>query len=122
MGRLRRALVTPVLKERPLSLRQGNGGAPRLRPRRGIVDRDLVVDVVNVDTREQPEPQSNALEAFKYLVFKDPNWDWHRFNVATDIERALQANNNLLNLTDPNLKRFFDRGGKLLRCHGWADP
>jgi Tannase and feruloyl esterase len=69
-----------------------------------------------------PDPLGNSLEAFKYVVFKDPNWDWHRFNPATDIELATKIDNGVFNLTDPNLKPFFDRGGKLLMYHGWSDP
>src|SRR6266704_1691579 len=69
-----------------------------------------------------PEPIRYSTETFQYLVFSDPKWDWHRFNAATDIDLALRTDKGLLEFTDPNLKPFFDRGGKLLMYHGWADP
>jgi len=67
-------------------------------------------------------PLSLSVDAFKYVVFNDPNWDWHHFNAATDIDLAVKVDNGVLNFTDPNLKPFFDHGGKLLIYHGWADP
>jgi len=69
-----------------------------------------------------PKPLGLATEAMQYVVFKDAGWDWHRFNPATDFDIALKSDERVLGLTDPNLKPFFDRGGKLLMYHGWADP
>jgi feruloyl esterase len=67
-------------------------------------------------------PVNTALEAFKYLVFNDPNWDPATFNPATDIDRLLRAEtNDVLNSSSTDLKAFFDRGGRLLMYHGWSD-
>jgi feruloyl esterase len=69
-----------------------------------------------------PKPLGLATEAMQYVVFRDAGWDWHRFNPATDFDMALRSDERVLGLTDPNLKPFFDRGGKLLVYHGWGDP
>jgi feruloyl esterase len=69
-----------------------------------------------------PEPIGTALEAFKYVVFQDPSWDWHRFNPASDIALAEKADHGVLDSGNANLQWFVKRGGKLLMYHGWADP
>jgi feruloyl esterase len=69
-----------------------------------------------------PTPVSTAFEGVKYITFGDPTWDVGRFDPKTDIEKSLAADHGILSLTDPNLRPFFARGGKLLMYHGWQDP
>jgi feruloyl esterase len=69
-----------------------------------------------------PEPLRYSVETFQYLVYKDPTWDWHRFDAAKDIDLGLKIDDGLLDYTNPDLGPFFAHGGKLLMYHGWADP
>jgi feruloyl esterase len=69
-----------------------------------------------------PVPSELSIDHFKYLVFKNPAWDYKAFNFDSDLELADRLDNGLITATDPNLRPFFARGGKLLQYHGWADP
>ena len=66
--------------------------------------------------------RATGLDQFRFLVFKDPQWELDKFNFDTDIVRAEETDNNTLNALDPNLKPFIDRGGRLIQYHGWNDP
>ena len=54
---------------------------------------------------------------------KDPNWELAQFNASTDVDKAQKADpDGILKSDNPNIKAFFDRGGKLLMYQGFADP
>src|SRR2546426_4377518 len=68
-----------------------------------------------------PEPSANIYDQYRYIVFKDANWDWKTFNFDSDVVRGDLPENLVMNATDPNMKAFFSHGGKLLLYHGWSD-
>jgi feruloyl esterase len=68
-----------------------------------------------------PEPIQLANDYFKYVVFDDPKWDFKTLNFDGDVTRAMQRDNGVLSATNPDLRPFFARGGKLITYHGWTD-
>ena len=67
-------------------------------------------------------PVGIAVDMYRYLVFNNPNWDYRTLNIEKDVPLFDKTIGETMNSSDTNLKPFFDRGGKLLMYHGWADP
>jgi len=65
-------------------------------------------------------PLGLSVSGFRNVVFKDMNYDPRTFT-AKDWDLAARADEGALFSGDPNLKPFFDRGGRLLMYHGWTD-
>jgi Tannase and feruloyl esterase len=59
---------------------------------------------------------------FRYMVFQDPVWNVLSANVDAAEVAADEKTAAVLNSTDPDLRRFQNRGGKLILYHGWNDP
>jgi feruloyl esterase len=68
-----------------------------------------------------PKAAAVATDTFTYIVYKDPNWDWHTLNPDTDTALADKIDNGLIDAIDPNLEPFFSHKGKLIMYHGWSD-
>ena len=76
--------------------------------------------------RDPANPFPIPIAHYKWLVFADPNWDWRTFAFTdpADYEAHVKAEAKfapILNATDPNLRAFQKRGGKLIQYHGWVD-
>jgi len=68
-----------------------------------------------------PEPFGASLTYMRALVFKDPTWNFRRFDYDADVTRALKAGSAVLDVPPQGLDAFFAQGRKLLLSHGWAD-
>jgi feruloyl esterase len=68
-----------------------------------------------------PQPFQIPVDHFRYVVYQNPQWDWMTVDFAKDVALADKIDDGLLNTTNPDLSRFFARGGKLLQYHGWHD-
>jgi feruloyl esterase len=58
---------------------------------------------------------------YKYMVFGNPNWDFHTLDFDQDITTA-DALGPVIDSTNPDLSQFRALGGKLIMYHGWNDP
>src|SRR5262249_37302854 len=67
------------------------------------------------------EPHSMYNDLLRFVVMKDPNWDYRTLDVGQQLARAREADNGVLAATATDLTPFVSRGGKLLIYHGWAD-
>jgi feruloyl esterase len=69
-----------------------------------------------------PGPFSISNDYFRYVVHKDPAWDFRTFDADRDFALAEKLDHdNVLKAVDPNLKEFVAHGGKLILYHGWSD-
>jgi Tannase and feruloyl esterase len=62
-----------------------------------------------------------ATQTFANMIYNNPAWDFKSFDLDKDSKLADEKLASSLNATDPNLKAFKARGGKLILYHGWSD-
>ena len=75
-----------------------------------------------VNTSGTPETGARGLAPLKPLLFPDREVDWARFSAATDAPQVRgSAFADIYEAKDPDLSRFFARGGKLLMWGGESD-
>ena len=69
------------------------------------------------------QPLGIPVEFFKFYVLRDPAWDYRTrpINYDGDVAASDRPEIQPVNAVDPDLRRFFARGGKLLLVDGWND-
>lgn len=69
------------------------------------------------------QPLGIPIDFFKYYVFQDANWDYNKrpLNFDSDVALAERPEVSPVNAVDPDLRKFFARGGKPLLVGGWND-
>ena len=72
-------------------------------------------------TREKSLQYAFGINYFQNMVYSNAQWDYHKFQVDHDMKASDDSLALKLNATNPDLKKFKDRGGKLILYHGWSD-
>jgi feruloyl esterase len=68
-----------------------------------------------------PQPLGFPQEIYKYVVFRNPDWDYRTLDLDADVARAEKAYDGMMDAINPDLRAFFGHGGKLVQYHGWSD-
>jgi hypothetical protein len=63
-----------------------------------------------------------GLGYFSNMVYEKSDWDYKTFTFEKGLKDAEEKTARALNATDPDLRAFQARGGKLILYHGWDDP
>jgi feruloyl esterase len=66
-----------------------------------------------------PNIFATADQFFKFMVFKDPSWDYRTFDFDADIAYAVNNFGHIVNATSPDLRAFEKNGGKILHYHSY---
>ena len=72
--------------------------------------------------RRQGLISTYGLGFFRDMVFENPAWDYRTISAERTVQIADKKIGRRVNATDPDLRRFKSRGGKLILYHGWSDP
>jgi len=70
---------------------------------------------------EDAVPSALQVDATRFLVYEDADWDWREFDLERDLALA-RDKAGFIEALDPDLSEFKARGGKILFYHGWNDP
>ncbi len=69
--------------------------------------------------RNVPKSPGGVWDVIRILGHQDKNYDWHNFDLTSELPQADKAGIDVLTY---DLSAFKAHGGKLLLYHGWADP
>jgi feruloyl esterase len=75
------------------------------------------------NTSGEPSGFRLARQNFEFLALDrdEPGFGWRTVKYPEDLPR-LRVMSEILSPTDPDLRPFKNRGGKIIMYHGWADP
>jgi feruloyl esterase len=68
------------------------------------------------------QPFVVATQFYQFMVFNNPQWDWKTLNFDADMAKVASVEGGVIDAKNTDLKKFLDRGGRLIQYHGWADP